>query len=96
MLICSCSIAIHLLNKKCLLAVFKWRFFFLFQIRLTNGQTLTETFNPKEQLSAVRLYIEMHRSDGDGPFSLMTNFPKKVFQEEDYDKPLDILGETKN
>lgn len=53
---------------------------------------LTQTFNSKEQLSAVRLYIEMNRSDGDGPFSILTNFPKKVFQEEDYEKPLDILG----
>lgn len=51
-----------------------------------------QSFNPKEQLSAVRLYIQMNRSDGDGPFSLMTNFPKKVFLEEDYDKPLDVLG----
>ncbi|XP_046663538.1 UBX domain-containing protein 1 [Homalodisca vitripennis] len=62
------------------------------QIRLTNGQTLQQTFNPKEQLSAVRLYVEMNRSDGDGPFSLMTNFPKKIFQDEDYEKPLDLLG----
>lgn len=67
-------------------------FLFVFQIRLTNGQTLTQTFNSKEQLSAVRLYVEMNRSDGEGPFSLMTNFPKKVFQSDDYEKPLDILG----
>lgn len=62
------------------------------QIRLTNGSLLTQTFGAKEPLSAVRLYIEVNRNDADGPFNLMTNFPKKVFQLEDYDKPLDALG----
>lgn len=62
------------------------------QIRLTNGQTLMQSFGSKEQLSAVRLYIEMHRTDGKEPFNLMTNFPKKVFTDEDYDTPLDVLG----
>ncbi|GLH16224.1 Uncharacterized protein GBIM_20562 [Gryllus bimaculatus] len=45
-----------------------------------------------EQLSAVRLYVEMNRTDGEGHFLLMTNFPKKIFSEEDYEKPLDVLG----
>lgn len=62
------------------------------QIRLTNGQALTQTFGVKEQLSAVRLYVEMNRTDGDSPFLLMTSFPKKVFKEEDFEKPLDHLG----
>ncbi|PSN51014.1 hypothetical protein C0J52_07448 [Blattella germanica] len=66
--------------------------FFAFQIRLTNGQALTQTFGSKEQLSAVRLYVEMNRTDGSGPFSLMTNFPKKIFTDDDYEKPLDLLG----
>ncbi|CAD6235803.1 GSCOCG00007989001-RA-CDS [Cotesia congregata] len=62
------------------------------QIRLTNGDTLTQTFGAKEQLSAVRLYIEMNRTDPPGPFNLLTNFPRKVFSFEDYDAPLDVLG----
>lgn len=62
------------------------------QIRLTNGKTLTQSFGSKEQLSAVRLFVEMNRTDGCEPFNLMTNFPKKVFTEEDYDVPLDVLG----
>ncbi|XP_046388786.1 UBX domain-containing protein 1-B [Ischnura elegans] len=62
------------------------------QIRLTNGEALTQTFGAKEQLSAVRLYVEMNRTDLNGPFSLMTPFPRKVFTDEDYEKPLDILG----
>lgn len=62
------------------------------QVRLLNGQSLTQTFGIKEQLSAVRLYVEMNRTDGEGPFSLMTNFPKKIFTSDDYDKPLDNLG----
>ncbi|KAF4532703.1 hypothetical protein B566_EDAN004690 [Ephemera danica] len=61
-------------------------------MRLTNGQTLSQTFGAKEELSAVRLYVEMHRTDPPGPFSLMTSFPKKVFTADDYEKPLDALG----
>lgn len=63
-----------------------------FQLRLTNGQTLTQSFGSKEQLSAVRLFIEMNRTDDAGPFQLMTTFPRKVFTDEDYDTPLDVLG----
>lgn len=63
------------------------------QIRLTNGQALTQTFGAKEPLSAVRLFVEMNRTDAAGPFSLMTSFPRKVFNVDDYDKPLDLLGE---
>ncbi|XP_018311056.1 UBX domain-containing protein 1 isoform X2 [Mycetomoellerius zeteki] len=62
------------------------------QLRLTNGQTLTQSFGSKEQLSAVRLFIEMNRTDDNGPFQLMTTFPRKVFTDEDYDTPLDVLG----
>jgi len=62
------------------------------QIRLTNGSTLTHTFGTKEQLASVRLFIEMNRTDGNGNFKLQTNFPRKVFTEEEYEKPLDVLG----
>jgi hypothetical protein len=62
--------------------------------RLTNGSALTQSFGVKEQLAAVRLFIKMNRTDQtDGAdFRLQTNFPKKVFTEEDYEKPLDVLG----
>lgn len=62
------------------------------QIRLPNGTTLSQTFGAKEPLSAVRLYIQMNRGDAEGAFNIMTNFPKKVFGSEDYDKPLESLG----
>lgn len=63
------------------------------QIRFPSGQPLTQTFSAKEPLAAVRLYIEMNRPDGgSGAFSLMTNFPKKIFTDEDYEKPLEQLG----
>lgn len=63
------------------------------QIRLPNGTALSQTFGAKEPLSAVRVFIQLNRNDSEGPFNLMTNFPKKVFVGEDYDKPLDTLGE---
>lgn len=62
------------------------------QIRLTNGETLTQSFGAHEELAAVRLFVELNRTDGDFPFTLMTSFPRKVFTEEDYNKPLSALG----
>lgn len=47
-------------------------------------------------LAAVRVYIEVNRTDGDTPFSLMTSFPRKMFTNDDYEKPLDQLGNIKN
>lgn len=62
------------------------------QIRLTNGASLTQTFQCKEPLASVRVYIQINRTDDQGPFSLMTTFPRKVFSEDDMDKPLTELG----
>lgn len=63
------------------------------QLRLTNGAVLKKTFGAKEPLSAVRVYVELNRTDGVGPFSLMTSFPpRRVFEAEDYEKPLEALG----
>ena len=41
----------------------------------------------------MRLYVEMNRTDGQGTFTLGTAFPRKVFTTEDYERPLDSLGE---
>jgi len=63
------------------------------QIRLPDGSALTHTFGAKEPLSAVSLYVRLNRKDGsDVPFSLMTSFPRKVFNSSDLEKPLDSLG----
>nr|XP_002121999.1 UBX domain-containing protein 1 [Ciona intestinalis] len=62
------------------------------QIRLPNGGTLVEKFSAKEQLSAVKLYIELNRKDGDvTPFMLITAFPKKRFTEEEMNMSLESL-----
>ena len=34
----------------------------------------------------------MNRTDGSAPFALMTNFPKKVFSDEDMHLSLNSLG----
>lgn len=65
------------------------------QIRLPSGTPLVQEFKAKESLSAVRLWIGLNRQDGlpaDAPFKLSTSFPRKVFSDEDMDKPLDVLG----
>lgn len=61
------------------------------QLRLLDGSTLTESFDAKEQLAAVRLFVQM-KQGVEVPFRLMTNFPKKIFDEEDYEKSLSTLG----
>ncbi|XP_055683154.1 UBX domain-containing protein 1 isoform X2 [Lutzomyia longipalpis] len=61
------------------------------QIRLPDGSSVVETFDAKEQLSAVRLFIQL-KQGMEVPFRLMTNFPRKVFDEEDFEKPLEVLG----
>ena len=67
---------------------------FLLQLRLPNGKTLTQDFGVKEPLAAVKLYVEMNRAEAErgASFSLMTSFPRKVFSEEDLEKPLVDLG----
>lgn len=65
------------------------------QIRQTNGQPLVTSFGVKEQLAAVRLYVQLNRTDGiegTAAVKLMTNFPKKVFEEDDYENSLENLG----
>lgn len=61
------------------------------QIRNQDGSTLTETFEVKESLAAIRLFIQLKQGAAT-PFNLMTTFPRRVFAEEDYDKPLYLLG----
>lgn len=65
-------------------------------VRLPNGSIMTQTFGAKEQLASVRLFIQMNRTDlvagVSEPFRIQTNFPRKIFTEEEYEKPLDILG----
>ncbi|XP_077286057.1 UBX domain-containing protein 1 [Arctopsyche grandis] len=61
------------------------------QLRLPDGRAVTQAFGAREQLSAVRLFLRLNEMK-EMPFNLMTTFPKRVFTDEDYEKPLDILG----
>ncbi|XP_061729736.1 UBX domain-containing protein 1 [Cydia pomonella] len=64
------------------------------QLRLPDGSALAHTFGAKEQLAAVKLYLQMNSQGyaADDSFKLMTTFPKKIFTPEDYEKPLELLG----
>ncbi|XP_035914971.1 UBX domain-containing protein 1-A [Anopheles stephensi] len=65
-------------------------------IRMMDGTQLVQTFQAGEQLAAVRLFVQLKMDSVDASFGLMTNFPKKVFSEEEYDMPLDKLGLVPN
>ncbi|CAH2077005.1 unnamed protein product, partial [Iphiclides podalirius] len=64
------------------------------QLRLPDGKSLSHTFSAKEQLAAVRLYLQLHAQEyaQQENFKLMTTFPKKIFTSDDYEKPLESLG----
>lgn len=62
------------------------------QIRMMDGSTLVETFDAKEQLSAVRLFVQLKLGSDSSSFGLMTSFPKKVFTGDDFDISLEKLG----
>lgn len=62
------------------------------QIRMMDGSTLVETFDAKEQLSAVRLFVQLKLGSDSTAFGLMTSFPKKVFTGDDFDISLEKLG----
>ncbi|XP_073521421.1 UBX domain-containing protein 1-like [Phyllobates terribilis] len=63
------------------------------QVRLLDGTALSHTFGAREQLAVVRLYVELNWPGGpEGPFNLLTSFPRRVFTEEDMEKPLQELG----
>ncbi|KAM4880091.1 UBX domain-containing protein 1 [Sylvia borin] len=75
------------------------------QVRLPDGRALTQSFKAREPLAAVRLFVELHRDTGSQtgsagsptgsppePFSLRTAFPRRLFTEEDMEKPLQELG----
>ncbi|XP_007462203.1 PREDICTED: UBX domain-containing protein 1 isoform X3 [Lipotes vexillifer] len=66
------------------------------QVRLPDGSSLTQTFRAREQLAAVRLYVELHRGEelggGQDPVQLLSGFPRRAFSEADMERPLQELG----
>lgn len=62
------------------------------QVRLTDGKTMQHTFRSKEQLAAVRLWIEMNRTDEKTPFQLLQPFPRKQYTDDDMERTLEDLG----
>ncbi|KFO29438.1 UBX domain-containing protein 1 [Fukomys damarensis] len=66
------------------------------QVRLPDGTSLTQTFQAREQLAAVRLYVELHRGGEPGgtqdPVQLLSGFPRRAFSEADMERPLQELG----
>lgn len=62
------------------------------QFRLTNGSTITGTFQATDTLKAVRNYIHDNRTDGSTPFNLMTTFPRKTYTDGDMETSLQDAG----
>jgi UBX domain-containing protein 1/4 len=61
------------------------------QVRLTDGKVMQHTFKAKEQLAAVRLWIELNRTDDKGNFNILQPFPRKQYTEEEMLMTLEML-----
>lgn len=65
------------------------------QIRLPNNKRLQNTFNSNESFSAVRLYIQINAGielSVNDEIIISTPYPRKTFTDEDFEKPLSVLG----
>ena len=69
-----------------------WVCSIVLQIRLFGGSAITHTFKATDTLVDVNRHILMNRTDDGSPYSLVMNFPKKIFQPSDMDKTLKQLG----
>lgn len=63
-------------------------------IKLTNSTSLRNTFDSKTTLNEVRKWVDMHRTDGDVPYSFHRNIPRLTFLESDELKTLETLSLT--
>ncbi|AMD19277.1 HBR376Cp [Eremothecium sinecaudum] len=48
-------------------------------IRLTNGVSLKHEFRPVDTLNAVRLWVDLHRNDGQHPYQFYRSFLRETF-----------------
>jgi len=48
-------------------------------VRLLNGATIQGIFKPEDTLQTVQQWVTANRTDGTGPFYLMTTYPKKIY-----------------
>jgi len=62
------------------------------QFRLTNGSTITGTFQATDTLETVRSYVHDNRTDGSAPFNFMTTFPRKTYTDADLGTSLQDAG----
>ncbi|XP_069036362.1 UBX domain-containing protein 1 [Lepisosteus oculatus] len=62
------------------------------QVRLLDGSALTAVFKAQEPLAAVRVYVQLNGGAGPEDFLLLTPYPRRVFTEDDMEKPLRELG----
>lgn len=71
---------------------FSFSVFPLLQFRLTNGSTITGTFQATDTLETVRSYVHDNRTDGSAPFNFMTTFPRKTYTDADLGTSLQDAG----
>eukprot|EP01112_Ceratiomyxa_fruticulosa_P013108 TRINITY_DN3667_c0_g1_i2.p1 TRINITY_DN3667_c0_g1~~TRINITY_DN3667_c0_g1_i2.p1 ORF type:complete len:591 (-),score=177.33 TRINITY_DN3667_c0_g1_i2:78-1850(-) len=66
------------------------------QIRLTNGQTIRTTLKPTDTMQTLQQWVQSNRTDGAGPLSLSTTYPRQVFTGADLNLTLKEAGLVPN
>jgi len=61
------------------------------QIRLSDGRIITQTFQAEDTMQSVYEFVRNNRKGGVGSFSLMTTFPRRVYETGDMNKTLKQL-----
>lgn len=60
-------------------------------IRLFDGSSIKQRFSLDATLGDVRVWIDSHRTDGDVPYSIISQFPLKIFSASDENETLVAL-----
>ncbi|CAI4059363.1 hypothetical protein N7582_001352 [Saccharomyces uvarum] len=66
----------------------------MLQIRMTDGKTLKNEFGSSETLNDVRKWVDLNRTDGNGPYSFHRSIPRVTFKDSDELKTLEALELT--
>ncbi|KAK7207531.1 hypothetical protein BZA70DRAFT_17933 [Myxozyma melibiosi] len=61
-------------------------------IRLFDGSSIKQRFPLEATLGDVRVWIDSNRTDGDVPYSIISQFPHKIFSASDEQETLVALG----
>lgn len=67
----------------------------LAQIRLTDGSRISNEFAASATIADVFAFVSQNRTDGGGPYELMTTYPRKTYGFNDQATTLKDVGKRR-